>query len=588
MENNIVKNQLDLIFSDLQTPKFNFNKKIKIFDRKKEADLPINIYLYLFIQSLNLLDGDVKILDLFNNYLQTKINPNWLENNIDIKKLIVGFRKDNEIILLESLENEIDMIFEMDGFSDAVLEYCENILKQTKSYFLVVKYLRLQYQEFHMGHAAILLFMKNGNDLEIFFYDPNGSENSFKEYSDLFLNYLKEALEMGNENKIYFSKIKIINTDNDIFKKGLQKITEARINDFQLKSPGYCILFSLFFLYCFISIVEKYNFNCNFDIINYIQIYFIERFSTYTNNEIYYTVVSFANKLKDIFFNTRKNSDFLQTLNSQIINLYLKKEQLKSLDVTNYLPEDDTYIFFNELKNSERRNYDEELKLLNWNNIKEKRENEYCKLNNQCISKLCVKNKCTKPTPNDKLDFLTRLEWKKEKLQLLNLQDEFKNNITEDFLKIDENSFYCVDFFSSVSNKLIKYFTDNVTVTRGVYYEGYEWDFFSDIRKIIEKTINLIFFEKEEFFIKLNFVVYEKYERNNTEIINYNQNTDNYKIVICLGSKTQINYENKIINLQDGGIFITRGNFSRKIEKPCINLIFENKNNLYEDYFYND
>ena len=43
--------------------------------------------------------------------------------------------------------------------------------------------------------------------------------------------------------------------------------------------------------------------------------------------------------------------------------------------------------------------------------MKELRENEECKENRQCISKICRDNKCTRPTPNDKLDFLTKLEW---------------------------------------------------------------------------------------------------------------------------------------------------------------------------------
>ena len=96
------------------------------------------------------------------------------------------------------------------------------------------------------------------------------------------------------------------------------------------------------------------------------------------------------------------------------------------------------YVILKDLEKKEydleKKEYDLEMNLLDWKNIKEKRENEYCIENEECISKLCKQNKCTKPNDNDKLDFLTRLEWKEveeneeiEKIKIFCKEKTFEN-----------------------------------------------------------------------------------------------------------------------------------------------------------------
>ena len=94
------------------------------------------------------------------------------------------------------------------------------------------------------------------------------------------------------------------------------------------------------------------------------------------------------------------------------------------------------YVILKDLEKKEydleKKEYDLEMNLLDWKNIKEKRENEYCIENEECISKLCKQNKCTKPNDNDKLDFLTRLEWK-DLNELNRIQTFCKNQTKENF-----------------------------------------------------------------------------------------------------------------------------------------------------------
>ena len=59
------------------------------------------------------------------------------------------------------------------------------------------------------------------------------------------------------------------------------------------------------------------------------------------------------------------------------------------------------------------RNYDEEIKEYLESGIIGKYENEECKENKECISNICENNKCTYANCNDKLEFLSLLESKK-------------------------------------------------------------------------------------------------------------------------------------------------------------------------------
>ena len=100
------------------------------------------------------------------------------------------------------------------------------------------------------------------------------------------------------------------------------------------------------------------------------------------------------------------------------------------------------------------------MNLLDWKNIKEKRENEYCIENEECISKLCKQNKCTKPNDNDKLDFLTRLEWKEveENEEIEKIKIFCKEKTFENFSLLNEGS---KEFFIIGFNYLFKKLKDD-------------------------------------------------------------------------------------------------------------------------------
>ena len=165
-------------------------------------------------------------------------------------------------------------------------------------------------------------------------------------------------------------------------------------------------------MYCFIVIFQNSR-KKNFSILTDIQSYFSNQYITTGSEKVYFTIVSFANNIKDVFLDklgyNNKREYIINEINELIIYLFQKENLKNAFTETNY-----GYILpkpkFIEQK-IDKRNYDEELSLLDWSTMKELRENEDCKENNQCISKICRHNKCTRPTPNDKLDFLSKLEW---------------------------------------------------------------------------------------------------------------------------------------------------------------------------------
>ena len=121
--------------------------------------------------------------------------------------------------------------------------------------------------------------------------------------------------------------------------------------------------------------------------------------------------MTFSNYIKDKYLTFMYNNidiedyrDFLNESNKFILDLNIKKKLF--LKTENNLHEN-KYTYVSSEK--EKRNYDEEINNINQKTIKG--ENEDCKENDECISKLCLENKCTRPTDNDKLEYLMDIEW---------------------------------------------------------------------------------------------------------------------------------------------------------------------------------
>ena len=78
----------------------------------------------------------------------------------------------------------------------------------------------------------------------------------------------------------------------------------------------------------------------------------------------------------------------------------------------------------------------------------------------ECISKICEKNRCTKPNDNDKLDFLTRLEWKEveENEEIEKIKIFCKEKTFENFSLLNEGS---KEFFIIGFNYLFKKLKDD-------------------------------------------------------------------------------------------------------------------------------
>ena len=400
----------------------------------------------------------IRIENCLSDYLKKEIS---LENII-IEKLYINFKSDNEnehelkTNYLESYEH----IF-TNMFSDYMNKFCKNIINKLyiENNILYSSHLSL-YQNKENGHSVILIISKNNKNLKLFIYDPNGSRSSYYKYITSFLKLLQKCLELNSKN--YFEKVDII--DQKTFGNGeynLQYMFEYNENF------GYCTIFSLFFLYCFLILFQKSKSKNIENIINDIYFYFYEKFSDkkYNHKKIYFFMVNFANNIKDIFLsklNDYKDKDREFILEKINMYIFMSINNVKNIFVKEDIGEDHILIKNNNINNNEKREYDKEMNLLDWRKIKEKRENEKCYKDDQCISKLCVKNKCTKPNDNDKLDFLTRLEWKEveEYEEIEKIKKFCKEKTFENFSLLKESSreFFIIGFnyvFDKLKNKKI-------------------------------------------------------------------------------------------------------------------------------------
>ena len=423
---NHTKNCIDKIFYDLQKYNFNYDKKILIFTENERQEINLNDYMFFFIQTINLENAfnlnfsqnqmwELTLQKCFLDYLKNKVNV----DNIIIEKMAINFKKTD-------IQLSTDFFIFVDAFSNenntinSILhDYCKYILHKlyVEGNILYCSILTL-YTDLTNGHAVNLIILKNVDKLQLFIYDPSNAYSDNHNIQNL-LYILKNCFEINNYN--YFDSCEIISYEN-INTPSFNIQTMFEVN----KNYGYCLIFSLFFLYCFLVIFQTYP-EKNFSILKDIQLYFIQKYlsgkySKIGSEKVYFSVVCFANNIKEIFLSKlgkyKIPENVLNRINEMIIYLYKKETIEKNIFTksnTNYLLknnsfEDDDDIYGDYIPPT-KRNYDEELSLLDWSTMKELRENEDCKENNQCISKICRHNKCTRPTPNDKLDFLSKLEW---------------------------------------------------------------------------------------------------------------------------------------------------------------------------------
>ena len=408
--------------------------------------------------------NDLSIENCFFEYLNLK--------NIFIDKLNVNF---TDVSIEITRENDFctitpNVCMLNNPFSRFMNIYCKNIINKiyVEGNVLYCSLLFL-FKNIKDVHAVSLIVLKNYDHLELVIYDPNGFFSYYQEYIEKFLDSLKKCLELNSNN--FFKEAKIISLEKTIYTFGLQSIFEKN------KNYGYCLIFSLFFIYCFCHVFEKIR-NKNFVFLLYFINYFTNKYLKEGSEIFYFLLVGFANEIKDVFLkkvSTYKNKHvILSKLNDYIIYLinrlnpvenvkekinseYMLFEELKPL-------KNPEYVILKDLEKKEydleKKEYDLEMNLLDWKNIKEKRENEYCIENEECISKLCKQNKCTKPNDNDKLDFLTRLEWKEveENEEIEKIKIFCKEKTFENFSLLNEGS---KEFFIIGFNYLFKKLKDD-------------------------------------------------------------------------------------------------------------------------------
>jgi hypothetical protein len=136
------------------------------------------------------------------------------------------------------------------------------VLEKHGLFFLSVTFLSMNSS---FGHENSLLFYKKGDDIEIFPYEPHGSKETavIHKISDPFFKIIKNKL----------GKNVILKSREDSCPIGLQDYTEDK--------SGFCVMFSLLWLYSLMRCFKEIkNFSTN-DIAN------IEKFYIYASSEKY-------------------------------------------------------------------------------------------------------------------------------------------------------------------------------------------------------------------------------------------------------------------------------------------------------------
>ncbi len=463
------------IILKLKNYNYNFDKKVKIFDYEKNKVIEVNInyYIWYFIQSIdNLNMFGIRYSDYVYLYIQENIKENWVKN-IKLDSLQLNFSKNNPYIIeMNTVSNSYERItpsifkkehyseiYSLDIFSEQILYYSTSILNKlynnenNEKTKIATSFLRVGIDESNYHSCILIIYKDNEEILNLFLYDPNGAINFHYRKTISFLLVLKTILTL--KNNYYFKNVEIINQELFPYLE-LQNLTEAGTD------IGYCLSYSSFFLYCFITLCNYFSQSKNIKSILLLLNYSFAKIIKQNKNNIYFIIVSFANQIKDTFIKKTKKENYtivydniLKTVDKYIIFFFdeFKKEyNILELDNEKDKINNEEYVE----KKYEKRNYEQELKFLDWNKIKEKGENEDCIINEDCISKLCVKNKCTKPNDNDKLDFLTKLEWKEikeEKCEIEKIIHFCKNKTLKNFEELNDDT---KDFFNIAITYMLK------------------------------------------------------------------------------------------------------------------------------------
>ena len=536
------------ILSKFHNYGFNFDKKIKIFDYEERNDIevPLNDYIWFFIQSIRYSIVKMEFTDFVYLYIKNT-SKNKLCNDINLHDIDINFGKDKIRMRIFFKHDSFKNIFNNENgkndeltYSKIITDFTESMLKKlynNRENKFVTTFIgsTLDYEK---PHSIILFFSKDGDDLELYKYDPNGIVSEYHKKINIFLDHLKKNIKNINSSKKYFSgRIKIISQEEtrDV---SLQNLLEINTN------YGYCVIFTSFFLYCvatFLCHNPSENIKTTVEKLN---LSFFIIFYEIKQKKFYENIVSFANIIKDEFIISNQKKDnyeeIMRKINDRIINMYKQFSKNEKKNVIDFEKDElNGEIFYQTNKN--KRNYDEELNLLDWDNVKEKRENEKCKIDDECISKLCVKNKCTKPNDNDKLDFLTRLEW-----------DEIREENKE--IKKIEN--FCgektLENFDLLKNSTQEFFSLSADYT--IEHDEKKIYFAKMIKKFFKK--NIIDYEEKYLFFKKNLNPAEK-EIYKLEIYGKNkyfieQNLRNCKLFYSKNIFSDIS--DKLYNLLDSQI----------------------------------
>ena len=406
----IISGEFNKIFNFLNRFKYHSEKIITVTDyQNKKYEIFLKDYLWYFYQSLKINSDFFKEKDFIclNQYMYYDLMENIDENKFSwVKNNCTGNVK------IQFSENKTSINFINKGYLEVILDnknkiysyhfgnFCKDFISKIKDLNCGISttFLSIENIEESFSHSTVLFTHKEDKKITFFYYDPNGRASNYNEKMEVFLESLKNRIQTTEVFKNNFQNIEIF----PFFENGIQSLTD-------LNTQGYCVIYSLFFTFCFFKIlyVLQSN-NYNVDIIyvfKKIQSFFL----SYNQSQFLNIIFSFANYIKDkymsfIFKNFRdKYFDFLNQINYNIMHFV------------------DKNIIYHEAENIQEilnisqntRNYDEEIKEYLESGIIGKYENEECKENKECISNICENNKCTYANCNDKLEFLSLLESKK-------------------------------------------------------------------------------------------------------------------------------------------------------------------------------
>jgi hypothetical protein len=235
------------------------------------------------------------------------------------------------------------------------------------------------------AHANILLAFKDKDSNKIFLvlYDPHGSklDSSIRKTSNALLKSIKEC----------DSNFVVLSRKNISCPIGQQSYA----ND----TMGYCVMFSLFWLYCVLKISKKSNYQIDINNIKYIEKSIIRNTSSSRGltkkPSLWNTILNFSMFLSNEYIGLlSKNPDFyVSYINSFLVHYNYEYE--KTLP---YLYDDES-LTKEEIKSIERTSSGK---------TKRKVDYEKCKNDNDCLSGNCKKNICVpyvvnKPRQSDKV-----------------------------------------------------------------------------------------------------------------------------------------------------------------------------------------